>query len=185
METMLAVVVGVYSALLSPVPQPLSAVAQPAPPAAAADPSACSTSAEIGHLGFWLGKWVVTAPGGTGHSTSTVSLSLGGCLVVEQWNDGKGHRGENVLGYSADDRTWRGFFADNHGRAHVFVEGTIVADTAEFQGPSGGPAGPPVLDRVRLIRTSPKTVEQRWEKSADHGATWTPGFRGEYTRTES
>jgi hypothetical protein len=172
---MFAVAVAIYSALWSPRPEPR----------AAADRSLCSTSAESRQLDFWLGKWVVTAPGGTGSSASTVSLSLDGCLVVEQWNDGRGHRGENVFGYSSDDRTWRGFFADNHGRVHVFVAGTIVADTAEFQGPNKGAAGPSVLDRVRVIRSSPNTVEQRWEKSTDHGATWTTVFRGEYTRKES
>jgi hypothetical protein len=173
MEIVFAVAVGVYFALWSPRPQP------------AVDRSPCSTNAESGQLGFWLGRWVVSAPGGTGSSASTVSVSLDGCLVVEQWNDGRGHRGENVLGYSADDHTWRGLFADNHGRVHVFVAGRIVADTAEFQGSSGGATGPSVLDRVRVIRASPNTVEQRWEKSTDHGATWTTVFRGEYTRKES
>jgi hypothetical protein len=150
---------------------------------AATPPDACAANPESRRLDYWLGSWVVTAPGGTGRSsTSTVSRSLDNCLVVERWDDGKGHRGENVFGYSADDQSWRGLFADNHGRVHVFVDGTIVADAAEFHGSSGGAHGDPVLNRVRVVRVTSNTVEQTWEKSTDNGATWTTVFRGEYAR---
>ena len=37
---------------------------------------------------------------------STVSLSLDKCLVVENWDGGRGHSGQNVFGYSADDKSW-------------------------------------------------------------------------------
>jgi hypothetical protein len=144
--------------------------------------SPCSTNTASRQLDYWVGEWVVTAPGGTGSSTSTVSLSLDQCLVVEHWDDGKGHKGENVFGYSEDDQSWRGLFADNRGRVHVFVDGRVVADAAEFRGSSGGPNGATVLNRVRVVRTTPNTIEQTWEKSTDNGATWTTVFRGQYTR---
>jgi hypothetical protein len=142
---------------------------------------ACAT-AEHHRLDFWLGDWVISAPGGAAGSTSTVSFSLDKCVVVERWGDGEEHKGENLFGYSADDRSWHGFFADNRGRVHVFVDGKVTAGVAEFRGPSTAEDGHTVVNRVRIILNHPNKVEQIWEKSIDNGATWTTAFRGEYTR---
>jgi putative sterol carrier protein len=54
-----------------------------------------------------------------------VTLSLDKCLAVENWDGGGGHRGQNVFGYSADDKNWYGMFADNQGRVHVFTSGKV------------------------------------------------------------
>ena len=148
-----------------------------------AGPYASPCAAAAHHqLDFWLGDWVITAPGGTGRSTSTVSLSLDKCLVVERWGDGAEHKGENLFGYSADDKSWHGFFADNRGRVHVFVEGKVASGVAEFRGPSTSEDGHTVVNRVKIILNHPNKVEQIWEKSIDNGTTWTTAFRGEYTR---
>jgi hypothetical protein len=42
-----------------------------------------------------------------------------------------------------------------------------------------------IVNRVRIVRIGPDKVEQIWEKSSDHGATWTTEFRGEYSRKKS
>jgi hypothetical protein len=142
---------------------------------------ACA-AAEHHQLDFWLGEWVISAPGGTGRSESTVSLSLDKCVVVERWDDGQEHKGENLFGYSADDRSWHGFFADNRGRVHVFVDGKVASGVAEFRGPSTTEEGRSVVNRVRITLSHPNKVEQIWEKSTDNGTTWTTAFRGEYLR---
>jgi hypothetical protein len=139
-------------------------------------------SAEHRRLDFWLGNWAISAPGGTGSSTSAVTLSLDKCVVVESWSDGKEHKGENLFGYSADDRKWHGFFADNRGRVHVFIDGKVTAGVAEFRGPSAAENGQIIVNRVRIILNHPNKVEQVWEKSTDNGRTWMTAFRGEYTR---
>jgi hypothetical protein len=76
-------------------------------------------------------------------------------------------------------------FADNQGRVHVFVDGKVASGTADFSGPSLGSDGETVVNRVRIVRISPEKVEQIWEKSTDHGTTWTTEFRGEYSRKKS
>jgi hypothetical protein len=152
-----------------------------APTFAAADEKACSSNSESRQMDFWLGDWTVTYPGMSGSSTSKVDLSLDKCLIVESWDGGKGHRGQNMFAYSADDRSWHGMFADNQGRVHVF-EGKVAQGSAEFTGPSRGPNGEAVLNRVKVVRLSVDRVEQSWEKSADNGSTWKMEFRGEYSR---
>jgi len=111
-----------------------------------------------------------------------VSLSLDKCLVVENWDGGRGHYGQNIFGYSADDKSWYGFFADNEGRVHVFTSGKVSEGSAEFEGSSRDPKGGTVLNRVKVTKLGPNKVEQSWEKSTDNGTTWNLVFRGEYSR---
>ncbi len=145
---------------------------------------ACAANPESRSLDFWLGTWTIAAPGGTPNATSNVTLALDKCLIVEHWDGGQGHSGENFFGYSADDNSWHGMFADNEGRVHVFVDGKAASGSAEFSGPSRNPQGETVLNRVTIHRIAGDRVEQIWEKSSDGGKTWTTAFRGEYTRKQ-
>lgn len=154
------------------------------PVLAATNSGECSTNPANRQLDFWLGNWAVTYPGATSGATSTVSLDLDKCLIVENWKGDKGHSGRNMLAYRADDKSWHGLFADNEGRVHVF-EGKVTPGVAEFQGPSVGPNGETILNRIRVIRKAPDEIEQLWEKSTDNGANWKTVFQGEYSRRES
>lgn len=142
----------------------------------------CADNPSNRQLDYWLGNWSVGAPGSSGDARSTVSLSLDKCLVIENWDGGRGHRGQNFFGYSADDKSWYGLFADNEGRVHVFTSGKVASGSAEFQGASHGPNGETVLNRVKVVRVSAEKVAQTWEKSNDNGTTWNVVFRGEYSR---
>jgi hypothetical protein len=148
---------------------------------AAVDSRACSANPDSRQLDFWLGGWTVTYPGASVPSSSKVYLELDKCLVVESWEGGKSHNGKNMFAYSPDDKSWHGMFADNEGRVHIF-EGKVAAGSAEFLGSSTGPSGQAVLNRIKIVRVTPNTVEQTWEKSSDKGATWNMEFRGEYSR---
>ncbi len=148
---------------------------------AAVDSEPCAATSESRQLDFWLGDWIVTYPGMPGSAASKVFLDLDKCLVSENWDAGKGHSGKNMFAYSADDKNWHGFFADNQGRVHVF-EGKVAAGSAEFTGPSRGPDGQAVLNRVKIVRIAANRIEQSWEKSMDNGTTWTMNFHGEYSR---
>lgn len=148
----------------------------------ATNAAACATNPNNRALDFWLGHWTIAAPGGAPNATSKVTLELDKCLVVERWDGGRGHAGENFFGYSADDSSWHGLFADNEGRVHVFLHGAAATGSAEFSGPSRGPQGGTILNRVTIRRISETQVEQTWQKSSDGGKIWTTVFRGEYTR---
>jgi hypothetical protein len=148
---------------------------------AAADSGSCSASAGSRQMDFWIGDWTVTYPGMPGSAASKVSLVLDDCVLIESWEGGEGHKGENIFAYSADDKSWHGMFADNQGRVHM-LEGKVAPGAAEFTGPSRGPNGQAVLNRIKVVRVTANTVEQSWEKSRDNGVTWTTEFRGQYTR---
>jgi len=149
---------------------------------AATDADSCAANSANRQLDYWLGSWKIGGEGSSGNAHSTVTLSLDKCLVVENWDGRRGHRGQNVFGYSADDKIWYGMFADNEGRVHVFTSGKVADGTAEFEGTSRGANGVKVLNRVKVTRLNPSKVEQTWEKSSDNGGTWNVVFRGEYLR---
>jgi hypothetical protein len=149
----------------------------------AQDSLRCSANPASRQLDFWLGDWSVSYPGMSGTSSSKVHLALDKCLLVESWVGGKNHQGENMFAYSSDDKSWHGMFADNQGRVHVF-EGKVAPGSAEFIGPSRGPNGEEVLNRIKIVRVNDDKVRQTWEKSKDNGATWTMEFEGEYARTQ-
>jgi hypothetical protein len=149
---------------------------------ASTDADSCAANPANRQLDYWLGNWKIGAEGSSGNAHSTVSLSLDKCLVVEDWDGGRGHHGQNVFGYSADDKSWYGMFADNEGRVHIFTSGKVASGSAEFKGTSHGPNGESILNRVKVTLLNPNKVEQSWEKSNDNGATWNVVFRGEYSR---
>ena len=148
--------------------------------AAPAEP--CSTNPESRALDFWLGDWHIAGTGSAPTAKSSVTALLDKCVIVETWDGGRGHIGENWFGYSADDKSWHGMSADNKGRVHVFVNGKVASGSAEFSGPSQGTDGEMILNRVRIVRIGSDRVDQIWEKSSDRGATWTTEFRLEYAR---
>src|SRR5271166_1152942 len=119
--------------------------------ALAADAAPCA-SPENRQFDYWLGNWNIGAAGSSGNARSTVTLSLDKCLVVENWDGGRGHSGQNIFGYSADDKSWYGMFADNEGRVHVFTSGKVSSGSAEFEGTNRGANGENVLNRVKVIR---------------------------------
>ncbi|HKF49668.1 MAG TPA: hypothetical protein VKB38_20070 [Terracidiphilus sp.] len=149
----------------------------------AADDTSCASSPNRRALDFWIGEWSIASPGNPPDASSSVSLDLSQCVVVERWKGERNHSGENVFGYSADDQSWHGLFADNEGRVHVFLEGKATAGTAQFTGPSRGPGGETVLNRITVRRIDANHVEQEWQKSADNGKTWTRQFLLDYTRS--
>jgi len=147
------------------------------------DPGTCGADAEIRKLNYWVGSWTTTSPGNASPSTfSKVTLSLDNCMIVEHWDSGKGHITEKMFAYSPDDKSWYGMFADNEGRAHVFLNGTVSSGTAEFRGSSRGPKGEDVLNRLKIVQRSPNQLEETWEKSMDQGNSWTTVYRADYSR---
>ncbi len=150
----------------------------------AATASPCVSNPQSRELDYWVGNWRIGAAGSSGNAHSTVSLALDKCLVVENWDGGRGHSGENVFGYSADDKSWYGLFADNEGRVHVFTSGNVSSGSARFEGASRGGNGETVLNRVTIVRLNPDRVQQTWEKSHDNGSSWKVVFHGEYSRVK-
>lgn len=148
---------------------------------AATDAEPCAASLETRQLGYWLGNWATGS--GAEKATSKVFFSLDKCVFVEHWENAKGHVTEKTFAYSPEEKNWYGMFVDNEGRAHVFLDGKVSSEKAEFHGPSRGPNGETVLNRLQVIHVPPDSMQEVWEKSNDNGVTWTTAYRVQYSRT--
>lgn len=147
---------------------------------AATDAGPCASIAETRQLDYWLGSWVMGSA--ADKSISQVSLSLDKCVFVEHWENGQGHVTEKMFAYSPEDKNWYGIFVDNQGRVHIFLDGKVSPELAEFHGPSRGPNGETVLNRLKVVRVSSDKLAEVWEKSTDNGTHWTTAYRVEYSR---
>jgi hypothetical protein len=152
------------------------------PGARAAENGPCAANPQSRALDFWLGDWTIAAPGG-GDASSHVTQDLDHCLVVERWQGGE-ETGVNLFGYSADDGSWHGLFANNQGKIHAFLNGTVASGVAVFTGPNRGPDGTTIQNRITIRRIDANHAEQSWEKSSDGGKAWTTLFRLGYTRVQ-
>ena len=150
---------------------------------AATKPGPCATNSETRQLDYWLGDWTMpNAESGT--NTSKVYLSLDKCMFVEHWDNGTGHVTEKMLAYTPEEKNWYGMFADNEGRVHIFSDGKVSSEAAEFHGKSPGTNGEVILNRLRIVRLSANNIEESWEKSTNNGASWTTAYRARYTRAK-
>jgi hypothetical protein len=122
------------------------------------DAGPSSTNSESRQLDYWLGDWTITGPGASASATSKVYLTLDKCMIVESWDGGRGHKGENMFAYSSDDKSWHGMFADNQGRVHEFVGGKVASGSAEFSGPSRA-ATIRTEDSMRLVGQRPPELD--------------------------
>jgi hypothetical protein len=147
---------------------------------AANEEQSCAATPEIRQLDYWLGNW--TMGSGADKSSSKVSLSLDKCVFLEHWQNASGHFAEKTFAYSAEEKNWYGIFVDNQGRVHIFLNGKVSPDMAEFRGTSRGPNGEAVLNRLKVVRVSADKLEEVWEKSTDNGTNWTTAYRAQYSR---
>lgn len=148
-----------------------------------ANATPCADDANSRQLDFWVGSWKVTAPGSAPNAASQVSLAQDKCVVIENWDGGRGHTGANFFAYSADDKKWHGMFTDNRGRVHM-MEGTGATGEVQFTASGLSEKGTPELNRVRIVSAGAGKVQQIWEKSNDNGATWKQEFQGMYEHSK-
>jgi hypothetical protein len=161
------------------------AAANPTAPAAAAAAQGACTAPEYRALDFTLGTWSVVDGQGDPIGTSKIESEFSGCVVVENWVSPDGSaKGRNIDAYSNDDKQWHRLFIDNRGHVHNF-EGTAPGAKVEYQGPSKGPNGEDMLNRLTIEREGADKMRQLWEKSSDGGKTWQRAFQGVFTRVKN
>ena len=129
---------------------------------------------------FWLGSWRVTSGDQlAGHNT--ISRSLDGCVLREEWRGAKGTTGSSMNVYNRSKKAWQQFWVDNQGGV-LELTGNVNADGAMVMGSESGG----LSQRITWSRRDDGSVRQLWEQSSDGGKTWKSVFDGLYQReTES
>ena len=87
------------------------ALSQAQPPAA---PGPCAAP-EHRQFDFWLGDWEVRTPEGKLAGHNTITRTLGGCVLQENWRGARGHQGTSYNIYDASRRRWHQTWVDDEG----------------------------------------------------------------------
>jgi len=144
----------------------------------------CKFGPEFRQFDFWIGEWnVVIAKGEMPAGDSRIELSLGDCVIVENWTSKNSlYAGKSYNVYNVTEKRWEQFWVDNSaGMIHFYgglKDGVMDYWTDEIPQPSG-----PALKRhLQFIQLGPDKVRQYSQGSTDGGKSWKPEYDFTYIR---
>lgn len=145
------------------------------------DPLPCEV-AETEQFDFWLGTWDLTWDEG-GHGTNTVERILDGCIIKESFEGAMPfglYRGISLSAYDPKQKRWRQTWVDNRG-GYLEFTGQFEDDRMILQR-STEQNGTSIQQRMVWHSISEDSLDWRWQKSEDGGATWSTIWAIHYTR---
>ena len=147
----------------------------------------CKFGPEFRQFDFWIGEWsVVTAKGETPAGDSRIELTLGDCVIVENWTSKNSlYSGKSYNVYNTVEKRWEQFWVDNGaGMIHFF--GGLKDGVMDFYTQDQAqPDGTSNQRHLRFFPLAPDKVRQFSQASADHGKTWTDEYDFIYTRKKN
>ena len=142
-------------------------------------PPACAAATHR-QFDFWIGDWTVTNPAGQTIGRNTIRSTQGGCVLEENWTGGGGGTGVSLN--FVELGKWNQVWVANTPGGVLRLVGGLENGAMVMTGESTNPQGAKVLNRVTWTRLDGDKVTQNWDTSTDGGKTWSPAFRGIYTR---
>ncbi|HXJ15259.1 MAG TPA: hypothetical protein VNH19_23560 [Candidatus Limnocylindrales bacterium] len=144
----------------------------------------CKFGPEFRQFDFWIGEWsVVTAKGEMPAGDSRIELSLGDCVIVENWTSKNSlYAGKSYNVYNVAEKRWEQFWVDNSAGMIHFYGGLKDGVMDFFTKDQTQPDGTSNQRHLRFFPLGPDKVRQFSQASADHGKTWTDEYDFIYTR---
>lgn len=149
-------------------------------PAPAQDPPSRCTAPEYRAFDFWIGEWNVHGANGQLAGTNSIERVIGGCVLHERYETGRGYSGESFNVYDAPRKVWHQTWVDSGGLLLV-LEGGIQDGKMVLEGQTTGADQKITRHRISWTPNADGSVRQLWE-SADSIGEWTVVFDGTYTR---
>jgi tetratricopeptide (TPR) repeat protein len=147
----------------------------------------CKYGPEYRQFDFWIGEWsVVTAKGEMPAGDSRIELTLGDCVIVENWA-GKNslYAGKSYNVYNVAEKRWEQFWVDNSAGMIHFYGGLKDGVMDFYTRDQTQPDGTSNQRHLRFFPLAPDKVRQFSQASADHGKTWTDEYDFIYTRKKN
>jgi hypothetical protein len=142
-------------------------------------PPACSAP-EHRQFDFWLGEWNVHAASGKLAGTNSIRREIGGCVLHERYDTGRGYSGESFNVYDEGRKVWHQTWVDSSGLLLV-LEGGLREGKMVLEGQTVGTDRKTTKHRITWSANPDGTVRQLWESTGPNGE-WTVAFDGKYTR---
>jgi tetratricopeptide (TPR) repeat protein len=147
----------------------------------------CRYAPEHRQFDFWIGEWSVTkAKDESPAGDSRIELSLGDCVIVENWTSkNTTYAGKSYNVYNTDAQRWEQFWVDNSAGMIHFI-GSLKDGAMDFYTEDVvQPDGTTYKRHLRFFRLGPDKVRQYSQGSTDHGKTWTDEYDFIYTRKKT
>lgn len=148
----------------------------------------CRDDARYALMDFWVGQWDVFS-GGSLVGTNRIERILGGCAVMEFWQEGKPDAGISLFYVAPGGGGWRQVWVTTTARHRTGTKEKRLINvgtdgSVRFAGELGtiDSSGTMLLDRTTLSPQADGTVRQVIENSRDGGRTWTVTFDAVYRR---
>ncbi len=154
---------------------------EPAAPSRSEEVPAECDRAPFREFDFWLGEWSVTV-GGKMVATSRIESILGGCVILESYEDPSGYRGQSFNFYDSHLKKWRQTWVDTSGSVSEF-SGAVRDGAMRYEGETHR-QGRRILRRMTVSHQGRDRVRQFSEHSTDEGKTWAIAYDFVYLRTK-
>jgi len=127
--------------------------------------------ADLSDFDFWLGEWEVSWPH-EGRGRNVITRVLDDHVILENFdgNPGMAFRGMSVSTISAETGRWQQTWVDSEGGYLDFVGGMV--DGRMILQRTAHRDGREFLQRMVFDEITANSLEWRWERSTDGGATW-------------
>jgi len=147
----------------------------------------CKFAPEFRQFDFWIGEWsVVTAKGEMPAGDSRIELTLGDCVIVENWTSKNSlYAGKSYNVYNVTEKRWEQFWVDNSAGMIHFYGGLKDGVMDFYTQDQAQPDGTTNQRHLRFFPLAPDKVRQFSQASADHGKTWTDEYDFIYTRKKN
>jgi len=149
-------------------------------PSPAQSPAPACTAVEHRTFDFWVGEWNVHSADGKLAGTNSIKREMGGCVLHERYDTGRGYSGQSFSIYDAPRRVWHQTWVDSAGLL-LLLEGRIQDGKLVLEGQTTETDGRKIKHRISWTPSPDGSVRQLWESAAPNG-DWTAAFDGKYTR---
>ncbi len=129
---------------------------------------------------FWVGEWNVHGANGKLAGTNSIKREIGGCVLHERYDTGRGYSGESFTVYDPPRKVWHQTWVDTSGLL-LLLEGGISDGKMVLQGQTVETHGKVTRHRITWTPNADGSVRQLWESTVPSGE-WTVAFDGKYTR---
>lgn len=140
----------------------------------------CESTPEPRQLDFWVGQWEVTSEGRK-IATSNIQRILRGCVIFENYSQGRDYEGKSFTFYDSVLKKWRQTWVDHEGIVSEF-SGSFKDGAMQLEGVTHRPNGVTVMRRMVLSPLSDGRVRQFSLASDDGGKTWSVAYDFVYVR---
>jgi len=150
-----------------------------APSLAQSSPPSCTVT-EHRAFDFWIGEWNVYGTNGKLAGTNSIKREIGGCVLHERYDTGRGYSGESFNIYDGPRKVWHQTWVDSGGLL-LLLEGGIREGSMVMEGKTTGSDGKVTKHRITWTPNADGSMRQLWE-STDPKGEWTVSSDGKYTR---